>query len=178
MKKLLSALLCLIILTSCSHRPIPADDTQPPEKSSEYLQEDNIPQKDSVQNNDSTKKTSEADDTIKDKSSAVPEDAPLPLPEDEDLQPPREETVSKPASQTVSIVVKGLNEEILFSTSAEYREGITVFDLLLESAKEKNIPVVFSGSKSSPYIASICGLSEKQHGPSSGWVYTVMVKAL
>ena len=67
----------------------------------------------------------------------------------------------------------GLNGETIFTATAEYREGITVFDLLTETAKENNIPVVFSGSKSSPYVTSICGLSEKQHGPSSGWVYTV-----
>lgn len=80
--------------------------------------------------------------------------------------------------KTVSMEVFGLNKEIIFSASAEHREGITVFDLLFEQAREKNVPVVFQGSKSSAYITGINGLCEKANGPESGWVYTVNNKTV
>ena len=50
---------------------------------------------------------------------------------------------------------------------------MTAFDILFDIAKEKNIPVAFSGSKSSAYVKSIGGLAEKQHGGMSGWIYTL-----
>lgn len=78
-----------------------------------------------------------------------------------------------PQVQTVSVIVYGLGGEVTFSFETEWHDGITAFDILLECAKEKNIPVAYSGSKSSAYITSIGGLAEKQHGGMSGWIYTL-----
>lgn len=83
-------------------------------------------------------------------------------------EPPVEEK-----TQTVSVAVYGLEKEIIFSADANFYEGITAFDILLDSAGEKNIPVVYSGSKAAAYVSSIGGLAEKQHGGMSGWIYTI-----
>lgn len=148
MKKLFALLLCLVLLTACGQKPT--------------LPENNPPDPDyQVEKNETSDKPEPT-------SPAPAEDI-----VSTDHISPTQEIPSESIGQMVSVVVLGLEGEIIFTASAPYREGITVFDLLTETAKEKNIPVVFSGSKSSPYITSIYGLSEKQHGPSSGWVYSV-----
>lgn len=83
-----------------------------------------------------------------------------------------EETALVPAP-TVNTTVYGLNGEVMFSANSEHYEGLTVLDALLETAKEKNIAAVYAGSKTTAYVTSINGLSEKQHGPMSGWIFTV-----
>ena len=90
-----------------------------------------------------------------------------------DITVSADESVAEPILQTVSITVLGPDGILIYSVDAEHREGITVLDLLLETAKEKNIPAVYTGSKSAAYITSIGGYAEKQYGPSSGWIYTV-----
>lgn len=80
---------------------------------------------------------------------------------------------TEPETQSVSITVYGLESSVVFSGATEYYKGITAFDVLITGAKERNIPVVYSGSKSAAYITSIGGLAEKQHGGQSGWIFTV-----
>lgn len=147
MKRLFTLLLCIVLLTSCGQKPLPPKENSPTINQTE-------------KNVIDVQQEPTSSDQIKEK-----------YPEEDILS--SENVSTEPALQTVSIIVTGLKDNILFSASATYREGITVFDLLLETTKEKNIPVVFTGSKSSPYVTSICGISEKQHGPSSGWIYTV-----
>lgn len=90
------------------------------------------------------------------------------LPSNEEKTPP-----PQPQNQSVSIVVHGLGGEVMFSGETEFYDEMTALDILLDTAEEKNIEVVYSGNKSSAYIKSIDGLAEKQHGGMSGWVYTV-----
>ena len=149
MKKLFTLLLCIVLLTACGQKSLPAEEN-PPEPVYQV-------EKSEVPDNSEPLSPAPAEDvSLKDDTSLAAVEAP-----------------PEPIKQTVSIVVLGLDGEAVYSSSAEYREGITAFDLLTETAEEKNISVVFSGSKSSPYVTSINGLCEKQHGPSSGWVYTV-----
>lgn len=154
MKKLCTLLLCIILLTACGQKSLPSENKSPDvDRKVETVK---TPEK------DETSDTLIIDNNTDEENTTATE-----------YISPDKEVPSEPAKQTVSIIVLGLDGEAVFSASAEYREGITAFSLLTETAEEKNIPVVFSGSKSSPYVTSICGLKEKQHGPSSGWVYTV-----
>lgn len=77
------------------------------------------------------------------------------------------------SDETVTITVVGLEGKILLSEETEYYEGITILDALLNCAKENEITAVYSGGKSSAYVTSIAGLKEGQHGPASGWIYTL-----
>ena len=143
MKKLALITLCLLLLTSCNKTDVAVVPEQTPDAAP-------------VVSSDATHETEEKEETSS--SNEKKEAAPSSV---------------QPKTQTVSIVVCGLDGEVMFSSETEWRDGITAFDILLECAKEKNIPVAYSGSKSSAYITSIGGLAEKQHGGMSGWIYTL-----
>ncbi len=143
MKKFALIALCLLSLASCS-------------KTDVALLPEQTPDAPPVVSSDVTPEVDEKEETssFNEKKESAPSSA-------------------QPKTQTVSVVVYGLDSEVLFSSETEYRDGITAFDTLLECAKEKNIPVAYSGNKSSAYITSIGGLAEKQHGSMSGWIYTL-----
>lgn len=153
MKKIIPILLCILLFTSCGQKTI----VVPPVKQGQPQTE--VQQSAPAQT-----------EIVKEE---VPKQEKLPAVEQvADPQPTK--------TESVTLKVFGLEGEEIFSAQAPYREDFSVFDLLTESAREKNIPVVYSGGKSSPYVTSINGLSEKQKGPNSGWTYklngkTVMV---
>ena len=76
-------------------------------------------------------------------------------------------------SGKATVTVYGLENEIIFSTETEMYVEMTALDILLDCAEEKNIPVAFTGSKSTAYVTSIGGLASGQHGDMSGWIYTL-----
>lgn len=146
MKKFLLLFLCLFLLTSCSNTDFVVVPDQMPDTPLSVVSSDAIPAVD--------EKIEKQETTSSD--------------EEKEEQPPAE-----PQAQTVSVVVYGLNGEMLFFSETEYSDGMTALELLLDCAKEKNIPVSYQGSKSTAYITSIGGLAEKQHGGMSGWIYTL-----
>ena len=151
MKKIVTIILCLLLLTSCS----PPNTASVPENKPTSVQ----------QQTDKPDAPPPAQKPPKEKVPADSTDKPSP----EKIELSEE----SPSVQLVSLDIIGLDGNIIFSGNAEYREGITVLDVLLESAKSHNIAVVYSGGKSSAYVTSIAGLKERQHGPASGWIYTL-----
>lgn len=151
MKKGLILILCFLILTSCGKQdvaPERTDNVTPPSSASDVSAPESAP----------------TQETTVQKNPKIYEPEPPPV---------QDKNTSEPTVQTVCIEVLGPEGILLYSAEAEHREGLTAFDLLMETAKEKNIPAVYTGGKSSPYITSIGGFAEKGHGPSSGWIYTV-----
>lgn len=59
---------------------------------------------------------------------------------------------------------------LMSKTKCSVKKGTTVFDLLSEACSKKGLAVVHQNKS---YIVSIGGLSEKDCGGSSGWLYTV-----
>ena len=147
MKKALVFILCFLLLTSCGMQDAVPENT-------DISSADHLPATENVSDPEATEQN----------TPEISEPA---------STPPQDKNTPEPATQTVSITVLGLDGVLIYSAEAEYREGLTAFDLLMETAKEKNVPAVYTGSKSSPYITSIGGIAEKGHGPSSGWIYTV-----
>ncbi len=152
MKKFIALFLCLFVLTSCGGRDIVVPDIVPENDSAQLPVEPVSPAKTEAEQ----KPRVESDTESK-----------------EETPPTTHQVSAEPAAQTVAITVLGLDDAVIYSANAEYKEGMTVLDILLQTAKEKNLAAVYTGSKSSAYVTSIGGLSEKQHGSSSGWVYTV-----
>ena len=62
---------------------------------------------------------------------------------------------------------------ILDTTEFKLEEGETVYDILLEAAKEYSISVEHEGSSDIVYISGINYLYENDYGDLSGWVYKV-----
>lgn len=143
MKKFALITLCLLLLTSCSKTDVAVVPDQA-QDTPPVVSSDVIPEPEEKD------ETSSSDEKKEVAPSSV-----------------------QPQTQTVSVVVCGLDGEVLFSSGTVYRDGITALDILVDCGKEKNIPVAYSGSKSSAYVTSIGGLAEKQHGDMSGWVYTI-----
>jgi len=62
---------------------------------------------------------------------------------------------------------------ILETTSFEFFEGETVYQLLIEAARAGKITVYHTGGEEMAYIVSINNLKEFDYGDLSGWIYTV-----
>jgi hypothetical protein len=78
----------------------------------------------------------------------------------------------KPAA-AVTISIKGPNERgtILASSKVEFKDGATVFDILLQIAKKQGIQVESRGSGATAYIEGIDNIYEFDYGVKSGWVF-------
>lgn len=81
--------------------------------------------------------------------------------------PPAEE----PAAQTVTAQVdsSAVGGSVSFDGTVEYREGMTVFDVLVETG----LPYNAESSAFGVYVSAVGGLAEKDHGSQSGWKYSV-----
>lgn len=81
--------------------------------------------------------------------------------------PPAEE----PAVQTVTVQVdsSAVGGSVSFDGTVEYREGMTVFDVLVETG----LPYNAESSAFGIYVSAIGGLAEKDGGSQSGWKYSV-----
>lgn len=63
--------------------------------------------------------------------------------------------------------------DIITGVTIPIHKGDTVFDVLLSAAKEYELVIGKSGADEYSYIQSINGISERQNGELSGWIYTV-----
>jgi hypothetical protein len=78
----------------------------------------------------------------------------------------------KPAA-AVTISIKGPKDRgtILASSKVEFKDGATVFDILLQIAKKQGIQVESRGSGATAYIEGIDNIYEFDYGVKSGWVF-------
>ncbi len=70
-----------------------------------------------------------------------------------------------------------VNGEILQVTEYEIVEGDTVYDILIEAAREHSISIDNSGNENMVYIAGINQIYEFDFGDLSGWMYFVNGKS-
>jgi hypothetical protein len=74
---------------------------------------------------------------------------------------------------TVTLSVEGPKDRgtIIVATSVGIKDGDTVYDVLLQAAKNRNIVLDTSGSGSTAYIHGIDNIYEFDYGAKSGWVF-------
>ncbi|OZS78482.1 hypothetical protein CF394_06920 [Tetzosporium hominis] len=81
-----------------------------------------------------------------------------------------------PSDKTVTLSVEkrtvGLGDSIA-PTEVALHDGDTAFTLMKRVADQKEITVDYSGSGAGVYVQAIDGLGEFDHGPQSGWMYSV-----
>ena len=91
-------------------------------------------------------------------------------------------TTTKPASETCSITVECSkavengytgSAYIISSYEVKIKSGDTVYDILKRACAENGVYISEKDTIYGKYIAGINGLSEKDYGGMSGWVYTV-----
>ena len=73
----------------------------------------------------------------------------------------------------VTLSVYGYEETIVENYSATVEAGTTAFELFSSYMRENKLPYTVNGSGSTVYIKSVKGIKEFDHGPESGWIYTV-----
>lgn len=77
-------------------------------------------------------------------------------------------------SVMLSISAETIGEgDIISNVSIPIHENDTAYDVLISCAKLHKLVIGKSGTGEYAYIQSINGISEKQHGELSGWIYTV-----
>lgn len=67
-------------------------------------------------------------------------------------------------SVQIEVDASAAGRGIMVSKKVQVKKGSTVYDALCKAVKPQGRP---------SYISGINGLNEKEHGPLSGWVYTV-----
>ncbi len=84
---------------------------------------------------------------------------------------PQTPPAQEPAAQTVTAQVdsSAVGGSVSFDGTVEYREGMTVFDVLVETG----LPYNAESSAFGIYVSAIGGLAEKDGGSQSGWKYSV-----
>ncbi|TDQ42022.1 DUF4430 domain-containing protein [Aureibacillus halotolerans] len=89
--------------------------------------------------------------------------------------PPKEQAVKEeaPKKSVVSISIIGLDGPLLNNASIPVEDGDSVFDVLVTSAKKERLPVDSSGAGALVYVRGIQSYYEFDHGPASGWMFTV-----
>ncbi len=81
-----------------------------------------------------------------------------------------------PSTKTVTLSVEKRTigaGDIIKSTEVPLKDGDTAFSLLKRTADERRISIDYSGSGAGLYVQGIDGLKEFNHGPLSGWMYSV-----
>ena len=73
-------------------------------------------------------------------------------------------------SDGITLVVVGVDGEIIFSESLDWHDGDTALSILLD---QPALDVETTGSTGNRYVKSINGLAEFDYGPTSGWNYWV-----
>lgn len=74
---------------------------------------------------------------------------------------------------TLSILADGDLGVILEETEIRWEKGDTVLDVLKRATKQFDIQMEYRGSGAFAYVEGIDNLYEFDHGPHSGWVFTV-----
>lgn len=93
--------------------------------------------------------------------------------EESDTSSQAAETESEPAQNLTVFVIVETTDSVKYSDLITFTEGDTVLDILTDWGKQKNVPVVFSGTGENRYVSGIDNLFELQMGSESGWVYRV-----
>ena len=70
---------------------------------------------------------------------------------------------------TVSVTSSAVGNPVSSGGTFTFNEGATVYDALCALGLSVNA----HGSSYGTYVAAIGGLAEKQHGGTSGWMYSV-----
>ena len=70
---------------------------------------------------------------------------------------------------TVSVTSSAVGNPVSSSGTFTFNEGATVYDALCALGLSVNA----HGSSYGTYVAAIGGLAEKEHGGTSGWMYSV-----
>lgn len=91
---------------------------------------------------------------------------------DKKTTPPAEEKPKDPEQQkTIQLSIEFPGEKVILPpTTIEFEEGHTVLYALREITTEKGIQISI---ESSGYVSRIDNIGEKEHGPESGWMYSV-----
>lgn len=123
------------------------------------------------QNEEGDTQSASANATPSDAVSVQPEPEAQPEPEPEAQPEPAPVPAPAPASITVSVSVSSdaVGSPVSGSTTVQLSEGATAFDALLASG----FTVDSRNTAYGAYVAGIGGLSEREHGGSSGWLYAV-----
>ncbi len=84
---------------------------------------------------------------------------------------PAEEQPTAPAVRTVSVSIDATaaGGGTVFEGTIELRDGMTAYDVLEQAGVSYNA----SSSAFGMYVSAIAGFAEKDHGPESGWKYSV-----
>ena len=70
---------------------------------------------------------------------------------------------------TVSVTSSAVGNPVSSSGTFTFNEGATVYDAL----RALGLSVNAYGTSYGTYVAAIGGLAEKEHGGTSGWMYSV-----
>ena len=84
--------------------------------------------------------------------------------------------IDKIPEKYIGFSVYGIyGEEIIVDiyVNSDYKKDISVADLSRDICRELNMPLVFSGVGALAYVQGINSLFEFDHGPESGWLYSV-----
>ena len=78
--------------------------------------------------------------------------------------------------KSIGLAIYGKDGEEIISgvfVDSNYKKNISVADLSKDICRELKIPFVFSGIGDMTYVQGINALFERDHGPESGWLYSV-----
>ena len=177
MKKLVLCILSLVLLYSCGKEPLVIKLT-PPVEISQPTREITQEKEETPQEKETAPVATPATETPKmPEAPAVSED--VVIPDEKNLC-----TISVTCEKLLSKLDKVTEEKrdkvpgdgcILNSVQVEFTEGESVFDVLQRCLNEHNIPIEYKEDLiyKSIYIQSIGGISEKDCGAYSGWMYKV-----
>ena len=108
---------------------------------------------------------------------AAPVTKPAPAPSAPVVSPPPSTAPAVPETKvpaaSVTISIKGPKDRgaILASTKVEFKEGQTVYDILLQTTKKHGIQIETRGSGATAYVEGIDNIYEFDYGVKSGWVF-------
>ena len=81
---------------------------------------------------------------------------------------------AKKKTASLSVEKKSIGQgDIISTTSVTIEDGDTALTILKRVANEKGISVKSTGSGKTLYVKAIDGLEEFDHGPLSGWMYSI-----
>jgi hypothetical protein len=111
------------------------------------------------------------------KPAAAPVTKPAPAPSAPVVSTPPSTAPSVPETKVpaaaVTISIKGPKDRgaILAPTKVEFKEGQTVYDILLQTTKKHGIQIETRGSGATAYVEGIDNIYEFDYGVKSGWVF-------
>ena len=189
--KIICIILSLFLLTGCAalpeESPSPAEpDFQSVENSVEgqvFDEEDDSDADNAevVETREKTETTHETNDETQADSPQTPENK-ITLPENNNpasqtpaVDSPEEPAVhnADPAKVTMTILSMEGSPATLPAQPIPLEPGDTVLDLLIRVTREHRIHMAYRGRGRTGYVEGIDNLYEFDHGPASGWVYSV-----